>query len=68
MKPEFRVTSDTAYFRLRKDRYDAKQIDTGAGLVATTAKGAKQTYVFLRHDETGENALLAVRLAKSLTK
>jgi uncharacterized protein YecE (DUF72 family) len=68
MKPEFRVTSDSAYFRIRKDRYDTKQIDTWAGLIAKTAKEAKQTYVFLRHDETGENALLAVRLAKSLVK
>jgi uncharacterized protein YecE (DUF72 family) len=66
MEPVFRVTSDDAYFRLRRDVYDAKAIDPWAGRIAETAKMAKQTYVFLRHDETGENAVLAQRLAQRL--
>ena len=66
MEPELRMTSGTAYFRLRKDVYDAETIDSWAKRIADIAKGAKQTYVFLRHDETGENAVLAQRLVRKL--
>jgi len=65
-EPEFRITSGTAYFRLRKDVYDAKAIDSWAERIARMAKGAEQAYVFLRHDETGENAVLAQRLVQKL--
>jgi uncharacterized protein YecE (DUF72 family) len=68
MKPEFRVTSDTAYFRLRKDRYDPEEIDAWAGLITEKARATKLAYVFLRHDERGENALLAKKLAKSVSR
>ena len=66
LEPKFMVTSGIAYFRLRKDAYDAKTIDSWAKRIADTAKGAKQTYVFLRHDETGGNAVLAQRLVQKL--
>ena len=66
MKPQFMVTSGTAYYRLRKDAYDVETIDSWARRIADTAKEAKQTYVFLRHDETGDNAVLAQRLAQKL--
>jgi len=66
LEPEFQVTSEVAYFRLRKDAYDTKTIESWAGRIAKVAVGATETFVFLRHDETGENAVLAQRLAQGL--
>jgi uncharacterized protein YecE (DUF72 family) len=63
MKPVFRVTGALAYFRLRSESYDAKAIDLWATTIRDVAAGARGSYVYLRHDETGENALLAERLA-----
>lgn len=68
MKPVLKVVGDTAYFRLRKDAYDARSIDSWSGRIRDVTKSAKETYVYLRHDETGENAGLAVRLWESLQK
>ena len=66
LEPTFKVTGGLAYFRLRKDSYDGKAIDTWAEKIRTSSDGAKECYVYLRHDETGENALLAHRLSKNL--
>lgn len=66
MRPTFQVTGGFAYFRLRMDSYDAKAIDQWAEKIRGVAKGAEACYVYLRHDETGENALLAQRLAQRL--
>jgi uncharacterized protein YecE (DUF72 family) len=66
MAPTFQVTGGLAYFRLRLDSYDARAVDRWAGRIGETTKGVAETYVYLRHDETGENALLAVRLAEKL--
>jgi uncharacterized protein YecE (DUF72 family) len=66
MKPVFKVTGETAYFRLRKDSYDAKAVDSWAQKIAETTKDSGETYVYLRHDETGENAVLAQRLSEKL--
>jgi len=66
MAPVFEVTGGFAYFRLRKDAYDSKAVDQWAKKVASTSEGLKETYVYMRHDETGENALLAQRLAEKL--
>jgi uncharacterized protein YecE (DUF72 family) len=66
MKPVFRVTGGFAYFRLRKDSYDAKTIDRWAEKIRDIAKDSKESYVYLRHDETGETAVLAQRLSQSL--
>ena len=66
MKPVLRVTGALAYFRLRKDSYDAKTIDGWAGKVRETAKGSRECYVYLRHDESGENAVLAQRLSEGI--
>lgn len=65
-KPVFMVTGDTAYFRLRKEAYDQKSIGDWAGKISEVAKGARECYIFLRHDETGENAVLAQGLAEKL--
>ena len=62
MNPVFRVTGGLPYFRLRKDSYNGKQIDDWAQKIGENIKGSKQAYVYLRHDETGENAALALRL------
>lgn len=68
MEPRFEVTSSTAYFRLRKDEYNSVAMDSWAKKISKIASNAAQTYVFLRHDETGANALLAGRLAKNLAE
>jgi uncharacterized protein YecE (DUF72 family) len=66
LEPIFKVTGGLAYFRLRKDSYDVTAIDTWSKKIRKSSDGAKECYVYLRHDETGENALLAQRLSKSL--
>ena len=66
LAPTLEVTSDIAYFRLRKDSYLGEDVDSWAGRIQEVAKGAKETYVYLRHDESGDNAVLAQRLAKNV--
>jgi len=63
---EFQVTGGLAYFRLRKDSYDANTIDWWAEKIRGLTKGARESYAYLRHDETGENAILAQRLSGKL--
>jgi uncharacterized protein YecE (DUF72 family) len=65
-RPVFKVTAGIAYFRLRKNSYDAKDIVRWAERIPLTSRGTKESYVYLRHDETGENAVLAQRLAERL--
>jgi len=67
MKPEFRLTSDLAYFRLRMDTYSKDEMPPWAKRITELSKGATACYVYLRHDETGANALLAETLAKRLS-
>ncbi len=62
MKPVLKVTGGVPYFRLRKDSYNVKEIDDWAERITMTRKGSKEAYVYLRHDETGENGSLALRL------
>ena len=66
MDPVLKVTGGIAYFRLRKAQYDRGQIDKWADKISQAAKRADECYVYLRHDETGENALLARRLSERL--
>jgi uncharacterized protein YecE (DUF72 family) len=65
-EPVFRVTARRAYFRLRKDSYDANSMKRWATKIAGVTEGVPDSYVYLRHDETGENALLARQLAGRL--
>jgi uncharacterized protein YecE (DUF72 family) len=65
MEPVFRVAGDLAYFRLRLDSYTTKTVDQWATKIRKTA-GGREAYVYLRHDETGENAILAQRLSQKL--
>jgi len=64
--PTFQVTGKFAYFRLRKESYDGKAIAVWAQKIKETVKGVEQSYAYLRHDETGENAALAQRLSGKL--
>jgi uncharacterized protein YecE (DUF72 family) len=66
MEPVFRVTGGLAYFRLRKDSYDKAAIDKWSKKINETADGSEECYVYLRHDETGDNAIHAERLSEQL--
>jgi uncharacterized protein YecE (DUF72 family) len=66
MKPVFKVTGKRPYFRLRKDLYDTKTIDEWIEKIKATSKGSEITYVYLRHDENGDNATRAAKILDSL--
>jgi uncharacterized protein YecE (DUF72 family) len=66
LEPVFQLTAGLAYFRLRKDAYDAKSVEDWSEKIKKTITGARDTYVYLRHDETGENAVLASKLQEKL--
>lgn len=66
LKPIFKVTGSFAYFRLRKDAYNGKTIDEWSKKIADASDDCNECYVYLRHDATGENALLAQRLSKKI--
>ena len=66
VNPVFRVTGGLPYFRLRKESYDGKQIDDWAQKISENIRGLKEAYMYLRHDETGENAALALRLTGNI--
>ncbi len=68
MKPVMKVIGDIAYFRLRLDSYDKKSIDKWSKEIRSLSEDAGETYVYLRHDETGENATLAVKLKEDIEK
>jgi len=66
MEPVPRVTGAFGYFRLRKDSYDAKALDRWAKKIKELSASSPECFVYLRHDETGENGLLAERLSEKL--
>jgi len=66
LRPEFRVAGGIAYFRLRRESYNTKTIDQWAEKIREMAEGLRESYAYLRHDETGENAILAQRLSEKL--
>ncbi len=68
MKPVLKVIGDVAYFRLRRDAYDRKSIDEWSTRIRGLVKDAKEVYVYLRHDETGENAAHAVLLNEEIQR
>jgi len=65
-KPELQVIGDLTYFRLRRNHYKPSEIDSWAKVIRENASSSRACYVYLRHDETGENALLAQGLAEKL--
>ncbi len=62
LNPVLRVTGGLPYFRLRLDSYDEKAIAGWAEKIKRTTEGSEDCYVYLRHDETGENATYAEKL------
>jgi uncharacterized protein YecE (DUF72 family) len=68
LEPTFKVTGGLAYFRLRKDSYDERAIEEWSDRIRGTSAGSDECYVYLRHDETGENALLAQMLSEKLRR
>lgn len=66
MEPVLRTTGRLGYFRLRKESYDPDVIDRWASKIKDTVDGLPEAFVYLRHDETGTNALLAQRLREQL--
>ena len=68
LEPVFKVTGGLAYFRLRKDTYDEKTIGRWSEKINKASGGASECYVYLRHDETGDNALLAQQLSAGLQR
>lgn len=66
MKPVMKVIGNIAYFRLRFDSYDKKSIDDWSARIKDMTKDIVETYVYLRHDETGQNAMLALQLSESV--
>lgn len=66
LEPVFKATGGMAYFRLRKDAYDSKAIENWATKIGRNVPNRGDVYVYLRHDETGENAELAQKLKASL--
>ncbi len=66
MAPVFKVTGKTAYFRLRRDVYDQKMIDEWTKKIMETSKGRENVYVYLRHDENGDNATRAQKMLGSI--
>ena len=67
MKPVLRVIGRLPYFRLRKDAYTAKDVEKWAEKIRELSRGSEDVYVYLRHDETGENASYAVGIMQKLS-
>ena len=68
LEPVFKVTGGLAYFRLRKDAYTASSVDSWSETIRKVAAGSEECYVYLRHDDTGKNGLLAQKLAGKLAE
>ena len=64
--PTFKVTGGLAYFRLRKEFYGSNAMDEWSENIRQSSSGSDECYVYLRHDETGENAVLAQALSEKL--
>jgi uncharacterized protein YecE (DUF72 family) len=67
-KPVIKVVGDLAYIRLRKESYTPKAIGDWAGRIRGMSEDCRECYVYLRHDDSGENALHAEKLESMLVK
>ncbi len=66
MEPILKVTGRFSYVRLRRDSYDKKAIDNWIKKIRELNVGVDESYIYLRHDETGENARLALELREKI--
>ncbi len=66
LEPILKVTGGMAYFRLRKDAYDVKTVGKWSEKIKQVIGDVEETYVYLRHDETGDNTGLALKLQENL--
>ncbi len=62
-----KTTGELPYFRLRKDVYTASEVGKWTEKIREIIKGSEEAYVYLRHDETGENASYAVGLKEKIS-
>ena len=67
MEPVLEVTGGLPYFRLRKDAYSTKEVGVWTEKIREIIKGSDQAFVYLRHDETGENASYAMGLREKIS-
>jgi uncharacterized protein YecE (DUF72 family) len=67
MKPVFKVTGKTPYFRLRNETYDTKTINDWIQKIKETIKGRDSVHVYMRHDENGDNATRALKILEALS-
>lgn len=67
MKPVLKVTGGLPYFRLRKDAYTASDVEKWTAKIREIIKGSEEAFVYLRHDETGENAGYAMGLKEKIS-
>jgi uncharacterized protein YecE (DUF72 family) len=56
MEPEFEQTADFTYARLRRDSYSRKELQTWAEKLSKFAQGSNDSFVYFKHDETGDAA------------
>jgi len=67
MKPVLKVTGGFPYFRLRKDVYTAIDVGNWTEKIREMIRGSDEAFVYLRHDETGENASYAVGMMEKIS-
>jgi len=67
MKPVLKVTGRFPYFRLRKDTYTATDVANWTETIREVIKGSDQAFVYLRHDETGDNASYAIGIKEKIS-
>jgi uncharacterized protein YecE (DUF72 family) len=65
-EPDLRRIGPLIYLRLRRLDYSVGQLERWAQRLEPFISDGMDAYVFLRHDETGESALRAVRLLEML--
>jgi uncharacterized protein YecE (DUF72 family) len=68
MKPVLKVTGGLPYFRLRKDVYTTSDVEKWTEKIRDITKGPEEGFVYLRHDETGENASYALGIREKLSE
>lgn len=64
--PDLRLTGGFIYLRLRRTSYTDEELAAWGDRLAAFVADGTDCFVFLRHDETGESAVRAVRLREML--